>query len=267
MPTEAETAAAPSTPATPSPAASTPDDEPTIGLTKPASVTTAASRSVEPVFVCPKCGVNRKSGKRSCCAFGGAWFEKCGDGSDPMFEHTWLEGFNTCTNKLTNSEATVIAATTIPVITAPASITAPSVTTTTTTLSIVAKTTCPKCGTNKKNGIRSCCAFGGAWFNKCGDGSDPRFEHTWFEGAKACTSIALSRLSEAKTHDLLHGDTTTVQPLDVLGERKADDQHFNVNADADAKSGTKVTDSQCQNEIMNIVTVCAIISHVVVTSL
>ena len=45
---------------------------------------------------CPKCGINSKSKKRSCCFRGGAWFKKCGDLSDSKFEHTWSEGFEVC---------------------------------------------------------------------------------------------------------------------------------------------------------------------------
>ena len=47
---------------------------------------------------------------------------------------------------------------------------------------------CPKCGTVKKSGKRSCCARGGSWFNKCGDAGDTNFDHTWVEGIRACTS-------------------------------------------------------------------------------
>ena len=47
-------------------------------------------------LVCPKCGVAKKSGKRSCCARGGAWFENCGDVSDTQFDHTWAEGIKAC---------------------------------------------------------------------------------------------------------------------------------------------------------------------------
>ena len=37
-----------------------------------------------------------KSGKRSCCARGGAWFKNCGDASDTKFDHTWIEGVRVC---------------------------------------------------------------------------------------------------------------------------------------------------------------------------
>ena len=46
--------------------------------------------------VCPKCGITKKSGKRSCCARGGAWFRNCGDAGDAKFEHTWAEGAHAC---------------------------------------------------------------------------------------------------------------------------------------------------------------------------
>ena len=48
------------------------------------------------------------------------------------------------------------------------------------------KSTCPKCGIVKKTGALSCCASGGAWFEKCGDLDDTKFAHTWAEGIRAC---------------------------------------------------------------------------------
>ena len=47
---------------------------------------------------CPMCGTIKKSGKRSCCARGGAWFNNCGDASDTKFDHTWIEGVRVCQN-------------------------------------------------------------------------------------------------------------------------------------------------------------------------
>ena len=46
--------------------------------------------------VCPKCGINKKSGKRSCCAAGGAWASNCGETGNTDFDHTWLEGRQAC---------------------------------------------------------------------------------------------------------------------------------------------------------------------------
>ena len=45
---------------------------------------------------------------------------------------------------------------------------------------------CSACGRNKKTGQLSCCFRGGAWFKNCGDPGDAKFDHTWFEGIKAC---------------------------------------------------------------------------------
>ena len=56
--------------------------------------------TTKPLATCDKCGVNAKSGKLTCCARKGAWFEKCGDDDDPNFDHTWTEGFDACMGKL-----------------------------------------------------------------------------------------------------------------------------------------------------------------------
>ena len=45
---------------------------------------------------CVKCGTTKKSGKRSCCARGGAWFKKCGYAGDTQLDHTWAEGIQAC---------------------------------------------------------------------------------------------------------------------------------------------------------------------------
>ena len=46
--------------------------------------------------VCPQCGTNKKTGKRTCCARGGSWFNNCGDVGDSTFKHTWGEGVRAC---------------------------------------------------------------------------------------------------------------------------------------------------------------------------
>ena len=48
---------------------------------------------------CLKCGTSKKSGKRSCCAHGGAWFKNCGDVGDTKFNHTWVEGIQACESR------------------------------------------------------------------------------------------------------------------------------------------------------------------------
>ena len=58
--------------------------------------------------------------------------------------------------------------------------------TTTTSVSVISSESCSKCGTAKRSGKRSCCARGGAWFQKCGDAGDSNVGHTWVEGIQAC---------------------------------------------------------------------------------
>merc|ERR1719331_1822639 len=115
-------------------------EAPTTTPVTTAEAPATTSASVSSVQECPMCGTINKSGKRSCCARGGAWFKKCGDVGDSSFGHTWDEGFKACKK-------------------APA----------TTSASVSSVQECPKCGTISKSGKRSCCARGGAWFKKCGD--------------------------------------------------------------------------------------------------
>jgi len=138
--------------------------------------------------VCPKCGT-LKSGKRSCCFRGGAWFKKCGDTGDSKFEHTWFEGIQACTRAATAPVTTVV--------TKKHDVTTPVTT--------VKGKVCDQCGI-MKSGKFSCCARGGVWFKKCGDIGDSNFEHTWFEGIQACSSFS------AKSHARvvpLHGVSDT----------------------------------------------------------
>ena len=46
-----------------------------------------------------------KTGKLTCCARKGAWFEKCGDDGDPNFDHTWTEGVDSCKGELRDAHA------------------------------------------------------------------------------------------------------------------------------------------------------------------
>ena len=138
---------------------------------------------------CPKCGITNKSGLRSCCARGGAWFKKCGDPGDTNFGHTWLEGFHACRSSCH-----------IHVLYLPAYLarhllitqswpcTDNAMSTATTTTPAIESKKCFKCGYIEKLGRFSCCARGGAWFNKCGDPGDTNFDVTWLEGFETCES-------------------------------------------------------------------------------
>ena len=60
-------------------------------------------------LICPACGTMRKSGTRSCCVRGGAWFQKCGDAGDRRFEYTWTEGIQACKGLIAANSITVVA--------------------------------------------------------------------------------------------------------------------------------------------------------------
>ena len=57
---------------------------------------TTPSASEISIKRCPKCVTVKKSGRLSCCARGGAWFQQCGDPGDTEFDHTWYEGIQVC---------------------------------------------------------------------------------------------------------------------------------------------------------------------------
>ena len=80
---------------------------------------------------------------------------------------------------------------------------------TTTSASATGGKRCPKCGKGKKSGKLSCCARGGAWFQKCGDGDDSKFDHTWMEGIQACNSGSPFRIGKPLQAMLLHERVVT----------------------------------------------------------
>ena len=57
----------------------------------PASVSTPAIASA-----CPRCGTFKKSGRVSCCAPGGAWYQNCGGAGNRKADHSWVEGVEAC---------------------------------------------------------------------------------------------------------------------------------------------------------------------------
>ena len=61
--------------------------------------TAAISSTIQSQSICPKCGTFTKSGRASCCAPGGAWYDECGGAGNEHVEHTWLEGAKACRRK------------------------------------------------------------------------------------------------------------------------------------------------------------------------
>ena len=52
---------------------------------------------------------------------------------------------------------------------------------------------CPKCGSIKKSGKRSCCGRGGSWFRNCGSAGNAKLDHTWYEGIQVCKARTQSK--------------------------------------------------------------------------
>ena len=79
---------------------------------------------------------------------------------------------------------------------------------------ICAAYTCPKCG-KVNSGKASCCGNGGAWFEKCGDLGDDKFDHTWTEGLDACKGVDLGECDEIYFDECIRTRTQSDTNLSV----------------------------------------------------
>ena len=123
-------------------------------------VSAATTETPATIPTCAKCGT-KPGGKPTCCGIGGSWFGLCGDPESANFPHSWRDGVLACKNaeaETTAANGTDDGLTTIP--------------------------QCSKCG--MKQGERSCCGIGGAWFGMCGDPDSSNLLFTWEEGLLAC---------------------------------------------------------------------------------
>ena len=75
---------------------------------------------------------------------------------------------------------------------------------------------CPKCGSTN-TGVPTCCGKGGSWQGKCGRNGDTRFEHTWGEGERACSTIVTPQLTTPKLTTTRI--TTTMHMVTKTGKR------------------------------------------------
>jgi len=122
---------------------------------------------------CSKCGKFTKSGRVSCCAPGGAWYQKCGGAANSKFDYSWIEGVEAC--KPTAAKPIVASG-------------------------------CLECGTIQKSGKLSCCARGGSWFGDCAATANAKVKHTWYEGIQACkerqhkTAVMGQQRNEVQQH-------------------------------------------------------------------
>ena len=120
---------------------------------------------------------------------------------------------------------------------------------TTTTVSLARR--CPKCGTIKKSGKRSCCARGGSWFKKCGDADDAEFDHTWTEGIGTCQGFAASALVNASTQ-------VRYRDVGVIAHAQSTTQRSNT-THADSTSRIDITASEdCVESAKVAICVCVL---------
>jgi len=161
---------------------------------------------------CSKCGKFAKSGKVSCCAPGGAWYQKCGGAANKKFDYSWIEGVEACK---------------------------PTATTT------IVASGCLACGTIQKSGKLSCCARGGSWFGDCGATANAKVKHTWYEGIQVCkarqhkTAVLGQQRNEIQQHsNASSGDgdagNVTNSTTDIMATA-SDTTPSNVHANAPVK--------------------------------
>ena len=87
---------------------------------------------------------------------------------------------------------------------------------------------CPKCGTTKKSGKRSCCARGGAWFKSCGDAGNKQFDHTWAEGIQACKHTSSSTSVESPQQAMHHVENAVYLLNTVQSRNNTHQQMINL---------------------------------------
>ena len=134
---------------------------------------------------------------------------------------------------------------------------------TTTRLSVASSSNeCPMCAKIKQSGKFSCCARGGAWFNKCGDADDTKFAHTWAQGIQACTDfpsfMPFESLLKVKFHNV--GALHTAQSRKVT-QKTAKFYHHGSTIDTVTET-IDFDDSDGVTETFVWVCVLCIVSHI-----
>ena len=125
-------------------------------------------------------------------------------------------------------------------------------TTTRTSAAAIGSTKCPKCGTVRKSGKLSCCARGGAWFEKCGGAGHSNFDHTWVEGVQACTHFDSLLPIEAPVQIMLLHEKTNTQPTNKTLLEQGFKQHADIYPTGNIFN-TDTADSEDNDEVTNVV--------------
>ena len=120
---------------------------------------------------------------------------------------------------------------------------------------------CPKCSTIKKSGKLSCCARGGAWFKKCGDLGDKKFDHTWAEGIQACRGVVTSFLVQLPQQVMLRNVRFIVSSLNSTQSRNGTRQQTNIYRDG-SMPNVGTSDSEDCAELAKVV-VCISVLFVI----
>ena len=137
---------------------------------------------------------------------------------------------------------------------------------TTTRLSVTSSSNeCLKCVKIKQSGKFSCCARGGAWFNKCGHIGETKFDHTWAEGIQACknfsSSMSVKSPLKFKFHNVgvMAHPVNTAQPHNVT-QKTVKIYHYGITLNAVSRT----TDSDDIDDVTKTavwVCVLCIVSH------
>ena len=118
---------------------------------------------------------------------------------------------------------------------------------------------CLKCGTTETSGKRSCCARGGAWFKKCGDVGDTKFDHTWIEGILACGGFANSVFAESSIAATMHRVQVVPHPANTTQLLSDVYRPTNINR---SHSKLSASNSDCNNfDVVVQIVVCIYMLH------
>ena len=120
---------------------------------------------------------------------------------------------------------------------------------------------CPKCGTSKKSGKHSCCARGGAWFKRCGDAGNARFQHTWAEGIQACKDFVTPVLVKSPLEIMLSRVGVITYPLSTPRPRNTTQQQT-INTDDTEKTVNTCTRNfdDCVKLVKVVVCICVLLN-------
>ena len=115
----------------------------------------------------------------------------------------------------------------------------------TTNASVMIIKRCQKCGTTKQSGKPSCCARGGAWFKKCGDAGDTKFDHTWAEGMQACNNHGLVSLLSVEASAQAHEEGTIDKTINATEMRNSSQQYVNTRPTINASDVSTTDGTYC----------------------